>query len=127
MRIGYHNHAAEFTPMNGKMPEDIFFEKASPDVFVQLDIGHCAHAGGDPAAYIKKYGARVLSVHVKDWVAATRGDIVGEGMVKWPDVLEACAGASGLQWYVTEEESNQFKGLDGIEKDYKNFVKMLEA
>jgi sugar phosphate isomerase/epimerase len=93
MRIGYHNHAAEFTPIDGKMPEDIFFEKASPDVFVQLDIGHCAHAGGDPAAYIKKYGNRVLSVHVKDWVAATRGDIVGEGMVKWPEVLEACAGA----------------------------------
>jgi sugar phosphate isomerase/epimerase len=127
LRLGYHNHAVEFTPMDGKMPEDIFFEKASPDVFVQLDIGHCAHAGGDPAAYIKKYGSRVLSVHVKDWVAATRGDIVGEGMVKWPDVLEACAGASGLQWYVTEEESNQFKGLEGIEKDYKNFVKMLEA
>jgi sugar phosphate isomerase/epimerase len=127
LRIGYHNHATEFTAIDGKMPEDIFFDKASPDVFVQLDIGHCAHAGGDPAAYIKKFASRVLSVHVKDWVPATRGDIVGEGIVKWPEVLDACAGSSALQWYVTEEESNQFQALEGIDKDFKNFTKMLES
>jgi sugar phosphate isomerase/epimerase len=125
MRIGYHNHSAEFTPIDGKMPADIFFGKASPDVFMQLDIGHCAHAGGDPAVYMKKYGDRILSVHVKDWVEATRGDIVGEGIVKWPDVLDACATSSALQWYITEEESNQFKALEGIDKDFKNFAKMF--
>ena len=49
------------------MIEYIFFDKTSPDVFVQLDIGHCAHGGGDPVAVIKKYSDRLLSVHAKDW------------------------------------------------------------
>ncbi|MGA2541485.1 MAG: sugar phosphate isomerase/epimerase [Verrucomicrobiota bacterium] len=125
MRIGYHNHTAEFTPVDGQVPEYIFFDKASPDVFVQLDIGHCAHAGGDPVAVIKKYSNRLVSLHVKDWEPATRSDIVGEGIVKWADVLEACASSPTLQWYNIEEESGKFPGLEGIDKDYKNFTKLL--
>ena len=125
LRIGYHNHTGEFTPVDGQVPEFIFFDKASPDVFVQLDIGHCAHAGGDPVAVIKKYSNRLVSVHVKDWEPATRGDIVGEGIVKWPDVLEACASAPNLQWYTVEEESGKFPALEGIDKDFKNFTKLL--
>jgi sugar phosphate isomerase/epimerase len=125
MRIGYHNHTGEFLPVDGQIPEYIFFDKASPDVFVQLDIGHCAHGGGDPVAVIKKYAGRLLSVHVKDWVPATGSDIVGEGIVKWDEVLAACAGAPSLQWYNIEEESGKFPGLDGIDKDFKNFTKLL--
>ncbi|MGD1084213.1 MAG: sugar phosphate isomerase/epimerase [Verrucomicrobiota bacterium] len=123
MRIGYHNHVKEFQPIAGPgspMPEDIFFGKASPDVFVELDIGHCAHAGADPAAALKKYAGRVLSVHVKDWVPATGGDIIGDGIVKWPEVLDACDHNGGaVQWYIVEEESGKFDLLKGIEKDYQ--------
>jgi sugar phosphate isomerase/epimerase len=125
MRIGYHNHTGEFLPVDGRIPEYIFFDNASPDVFVQLDIGHCAHGGGDPVAVIRKYAGRLLSVHVKDWVPATGSDIVGEGIVKWDEVLAACAGAPSLQWYNIEEESGKFPGLDGIDKDFKNFTKLL--
>ncbi|HEV7926873.1 MAG TPA: sugar phosphate isomerase/epimerase, partial [Verrucomicrobiae bacterium] len=127
MRIGYHNHTAEFQKIDDRAPEFVFFDKASPDVFVQLDIGHCAHGGGDPVAVIKKYGDRLLSVHVKDWVPATGGDIVGEGIVKWPEVLAACAEAKALQWYIIEEESNMFPGLGGIEKDFVNLTKLLQS
>jgi sugar phosphate isomerase/epimerase len=125
MRIGYHNHTSEFSPVDGRIPEYIFFDKASPDVFVQLDIGHCAHGGGDPVAVIKKYAGRLVSVHVKDWDPATGGDIVGEGIVKWDEVLAACASAPSLQWYNIEEESGKFPGLDGIDKDFKNFGRLL--
>jgi sugar phosphate isomerase/epimerase len=125
MRIGYHNHTGEFTPVDGQMPEYIFFDKASPDVFMQFDIGHCAHAGGDPVAVIKKYANRIVSLHIKDWEPATRGDIVGEGIVKWPEVLAACVNCPNLQWYTIEEESGKFQGLDGIDKDFKNFSKIL--
>ncbi|MGA2555325.1 MAG: TIM barrel protein [Verrucomicrobiota bacterium] len=127
MRIGYHNHTGEFNPIDGQIPEYIFFDKAGPDVFVQLDIGHCAHGGGDPVAVIKKYSDRLVSVHVKDWVPATGGDIVGEGIVNWDDVLAACAGAPNLQWYTIEEESGKFPGLDGIDRDYENFSKLLAS
>ena len=138
MRIGYHNHVAEFTPMaDGRLAEDIFFGAASPDVFIELDIGHCAHAGVDEAA--AKAGADPgggpaeirgadSSVHIKDWVNdGSRGDIVGEGVVKWPEVLAACAApASAVKYYLIEEESGRFPQLTGIERDLKN-LKILMA
>ncbi|MGD0412700.1 MAG: sugar phosphate isomerase/epimerase [Verrucomicrobiota bacterium] len=126
LRLGYHNHTAEFTAVDGQIPEYLFFDKAGPDVFVQLDVGHCVHAGGDPIAVIKKYNSRLVSMHIKDWNPATRGDIVGEGSVKWAEVLAACASCPNLQWYNIEEEVTM-SGLGSIEKCYQNWVKILAA
>ena len=126
LRIGYHNHTSEFTAVDGQIPEYVFFDKASPDVFVQLDVGHCLHAGGDPVAVIKKYSSRLVTMHIKDWNAANRGDIVGEGDVKWKDVLDACASAPNLQWYTIEEEVSM-KGLESIDTDIKNWTKILAS
>jgi sugar phosphate isomerase/epimerase len=124
LRLGYHNHTAEFTPVDGQVPEFLFFDKASPDVFVQLDVGHCIHAGGDPVEVIKKYNSRLVSMHIKDWNAKTHGDIVGEGDVKWQDVLAACASCPNLQWYTIEEEVSM-AGLSSIEKSFNNWAKIL--
>lgn len=124
LRIGYHNHTAEFTAVDGQIPEYLFFDKAGPDVFVQLDVGHCVHAGGDPVAVIKKYSSRLVTMHIKDWNPTTRGDIVGEGSVKWADILAACATCPNLQWYTIEEEVSM-SGLTSIETDFKNWAKIL--
>jgi sugar phosphate isomerase/epimerase len=124
LRLGYHNHTAEFTAVDGQIPEYLFFDKASPDVFVQLDVGHCLHAGGDPVAVVKKYNSRLVTMHIKDWNAKTRGDIVGEGDVKWADVLDACSTCPNLQWYTIEEEVTM-SGLASVEKSFKNWVKIL--
>ncbi len=126
LRLGYHNHTAEFTAVDGQIPEYLFFDKASPDVFVQLDVGHCLHAGGDPVAVIKKYPTRLVTMHIKDWNPATRGDIVGEGSVKWNDVLAACASCPNLQWYTIEEEVSM-SGLTSIETSFKNWTKILAS
>jgi sugar phosphate isomerase/epimerase len=125
MRIGYHNHSAEFQAVEGQIPEDVLFGKASPEVFVQLDIGHCARAGADPLAYLKKFAGRVLSTHVKEYSPAKRDAVPGEGVVKWPDLLDACANVAGTEWHIIEEESGAFKGLEGIEKSYQGLMKLL--
>jgi sugar phosphate isomerase/epimerase len=124
LRLGYHNHTAEFTAVDGKIPEFLFFDKTTPDVFVQLDVGHCVHAGGDPVEVIKKYNSRLVSMHIKDWNAKTHGDIVGEGDVKWQDVLDACAPCPNLQWYTIEEEVSR-GGLTSVEKSFKNWAKIM--
>jgi sugar phosphate isomerase/epimerase len=43
MRVGYHNHHMEFTPIDGEMPWDIFYGAASPEVVMQLDIGNALY------------------------------------------------------------------------------------
>jgi sugar phosphate isomerase/epimerase len=127
LRLGYHNHTSEFTAVDGKIPEYLFFDKASPDVFVQLDVGHCVHAGGDPVEVIKKYSTRLVTMHIKDWKPTPpTGDIVGEGIVKWPDVLAACASCPNLQWYTIEEEISR-GGLTSVEKSFNNWVKILAS
>jgi hypothetical protein len=34
-------------------------------------------------------------------------------------VLKACETVGGTEWYIIEEESNAYAGLDGIEKSLK--------
>jgi len=125
MYIGYHNHTAEFTPMEGQMPWDVFMTKAGPNVFGQLDIGHCQRAGADPVAYLKKYPGRAITVHVKEFHPDRRDALVGEGKVDWPAVFAACEGEAGTQWYIIEEESRAYPGLEGIEKSLQNLKKLL--
>jgi sugar phosphate isomerase/epimerase len=125
MRVGYHNHTMEFQPVEGQPLQDFFFGKASKDVFVQLDIGHCARAGADPVAYLKKFPGRVISVHVKEYSPAKRDALVGEGAIKWPEVFDACENVAGTQWYIIEEETGAYKGLEGIERSFQNLKKLL--
>lgn len=125
MRIGYHNHTAEFRSLEGQISEDFFFGKANQEVFAQLDIGHCARAGTDPVAYLKKFAGRVISVHVKEHSAGNRAALVGEGDIKWPEVFRACETVAGTEWYIIEEESRAYKGLEGIERSIQNLKKLL--
>lgn len=125
MHAGYHNHTFEFQPLEGQLPMDVFFDKTNPDVVMQLDVGHCVHAGADPVVYLKKYAGRALTVHVKEWSATKKDAVVGEGDVKWPDVFQACETVGNTQWYIIEEETGAFQGVEGIEKSIKGLKKLL--
>ncbi len=124
MRVGYHNHSIEFQLLDGEIPWDIFFGKTNKDVVMQLDIGHCVHAGGDPVAVMKRYPGRAKTVHVKEYNANKKDALIGDGAVKWPEVLEACEGVGGTEWYIIEEESLAYPGLDGIEQSLKRLRAM---
>ena len=106
--------------MEGQTPWDVFLGKANKNVFMQLDIGHCLHGGGDPVAVLHKYAGRAITVHVKEWSPDNRAALVGEGNVKWPDVFEACESVGGTEWYIIEEESRSYEGLDGIDRSIQN-------
>src|SRR5437588_10244895 len=40
MKVGYHNHNVEFRPLDGEVPWDTFFTRASKDVVIQFDTGN---------------------------------------------------------------------------------------
>ena len=119
MRVGYHNHSIEFQPLDGQVPWDVFFGNTVKEVVMQLDIGHAVHAGGDPVAILKKYAGRAKTVHVKEFSPTKRDALIGDGEVKWPEVLAACEKVGGTEWYIIEEESNAYPGLDGIGQSLK--------
>jgi sugar phosphate isomerase/epimerase len=125
MHLGYHNRGKDFAPMNGTTLWDIFYTKASRDVFMQLDVPGCLRQGGDPGAVIRKYPGRTLTVHLHDFAPGAKGTLIGDGAVKWDDVLSACESAGGTQWYIVEEESGAHPEFTGIAQNFQRLKKLL--
>lgn len=67
--------------------ERLLHECDSPALGVNLDTGNLWLGGGDPVAFVKKFGSRIQHVHWKDMPAemqAQRGRIFGCGMATIP-------------------------------------------
>ena len=45
LNVGYHNHDAEWNPVEGKRPIEIIASNTKPSVMLQLDVGTCLEAG----------------------------------------------------------------------------------
>ena len=95
MRIFVHTHGNEFTPAGDSKPLDRMLQSAGHCFDIEADIAWVKWAGADPAAFIRHYGAKVTSLHVKDIAAPAIGrefgsfgpesfTILGEGSVDWP-------------------------------------------
>ncbi len=124
MRVGYHNHMVEFKPIDGEVPWDLFFSNTPKEVVMQIDTGNCMMGGGDPIAYIRKYPGRAITVHIKEHSATKRDAIIGEGDVKWKEFFDACEKVGGTEWYIVEEESGAYPGLEAVRRSLENLRKM---
>ncbi len=114
----YHPHGYEFVPNEGGAGTlfDLLLAKTNPKfVKLQLDTLHVAHPGQDPAALLRKYSGRFVSLHLKDLrqdkapdntgeVKDEDGRPLGQGKINWPAVLKA-AQKEGIQWYIIEDET----------------------
>jgi sugar phosphate isomerase/epimerase len=124
MRVGYHNHTAEFTPLDGETPWDIFFGSTSPDVIMQLDTGNALHVGADPVPYVERYPGRATTVHLKEHSATNEKALIGEGDVDWPRLLDLCETVGGTEWYIVEQESHAYPPLDCVARCLENLRRM---
>jgi len=125
MYVGYHNHMVEFKPLeSGEVPWDLFFQNAAKEVIMQIDTGNCLMGGGDPIAYVKRYPGRALTVHLKEHSATKRDAIIGEGDMNWKEFFAACESVGGTRWYIVEEESGAYPGLEAVTRSLQNLRKM---
>jgi len=124
MRVGYHNHAGEFDPKAGFIAWEVFAKNSSPDVILQVDIGHVARAGADPAKYMQMFPGRLKTVHVKDFRKGQPDPVVGEGEVDWPAMFKICEGAGGTEWYIIEDEAT-VGPMQRVKTDIQNLRKLL--
>lgn len=124
MRIGYHCHAGDFAPAEGKIPWVVLGENTRPEVIMQLDIANCMQGGGDYLAMLDKFATRAVSIHVKDY-GGPAGAILGEGKAQWPEVFKICESKGAIEWYIIEEESrNGPESLDVVRRCLQNLHKM---
>lgn len=107
MRVGYHNHEVEFTPVDGRVPMDVLAKNTSKDVVLQLDTGNCLQGGGDPVAWMEKNPGRTVSMHCKDWHKAPWPQCYfvnfGEGLVPWKKLFQVAERTGGIEYYLIEQ------------------------
>lgn len=124
LRIGYHCHAGDFVPAEGKIPWEVLGENTRPEVLLQLDTGNCLEGGGDYLAMLRKFASRAVTVHLKEH-GGQPGSVLGEGTVQWNEVFQICESGTTTEWYIVEEESRKGpESLDAVRRCIENLRKM---
>jgi inosose dehydratase len=111
IQTGFHNHMNTI----GQTPEavDSILDAAdSAYVKLELDTAHYAQGGGDPAAAIRKYGKRLLFLHLKDTRAASTSSgyefvELGQGRVDFPAILAALKEIHFRGWGIVELDGSR--------------------
>ena len=126
MTTGFHNHAAEWKPVDGKRPMDILASSTTKDVVLQLDVGTALEAGTDPVAWINSNPGRIRSMHCKDWSPNGGYAVVfGEGAAPWPKIFEAAESVGGIEHYLIEQEAGpEDQQLQRAEKCFANWKRL---
>ncbi len=105
IRVGYHNHAFEFDPLEGTTIWDVFLEQSGPDIDIEVDVYWMAVAGRDPVAGIERLGRRVRMLHMKDLSLepVTHDVPAGTGTLPFPGIISVGRSAD-VEWYVVEQD-----------------------
>ncbi len=124
MRLGYHNHAFEFAPLDGTTVWDVLLTALPPQVDIELDVYWAAVGGRDPVTEIAATRGRVRLLHMKDMApgAEPHDAPAGQGTLPFPEIVEAARSAR-VDWYVVEQDEpddvlddigRAFRYLDGL-------------
>ncbi len=109
MYVGYHNHQHEFkTKFDGICAFELFFGNTSPDVNMQMDIGHVVSAGEDPVYWLSKFPNRSRTIHAKETYPGPGilgQPAPGNAGVKWDEVF-AALDRNVTEWYIVESEAD---------------------
>jgi len=127
MGAGYHNHDAEWRPLEGRKPIEVIAANTPQELMLQLDVGTCVETGSDPVAWIRANPGRIRSLHLKDWSPERGYKVVfGEGAVPWPQLLDAAESVGGAEYYLIEQEESG-DPLETVRQCLLNYRKVRPA
>lgn len=129
--LGYHNHREEFQQKIDSLSAFEFFFSITPDIVMQIDIGHALAAGNrweDIIDIIKRFPGRIKSVHIKDYSRVKGYDVfIGEGDANWREIINVLDSIGGTEWYIVEQETyKQYSSIEAIKIDLHNLRKIIE-
>jgi sugar phosphate isomerase/epimerase len=130
LKVGYHNHEPEFTPLGGVRPMEIIAKNTKRSIMLQLDVGTCLKAGSDPVAWIRANPGRIRSLHLKDWSSdPSKGYKVlfGEGDAKWKQILRAAESVGGAEYLLIEQEGSRFSEMDTARRCLEAYRRVAKA
>lgn len=119
--VGFHNHAGDFTLVDGMVPYDLLIERTDASlVRMQLDTGNIAMAGRDPLDYIKRFGSRYWSFHIKDVprLGATSDTDLGKGVIDFRRLLASIDDIDRKLLFVEQETYPSGTPLESVRRGY---------
>jgi len=124
--FGYHNHNFEFRQMEGKLPYDTLLAETDPAlVTFQMDIFWVVKGGQDPLQYFEKHPGRFHTWHIKDMGNDGESCIVGNGKIKFKDLLAQSKKAGLKRIFVEQEQYSEGTPIYCVEQSYKYIQKHL--
>jgi len=130
LKVGYHNHDAEWKTVEGKRPIEILAANTKPEVMLQLDVGTCLEAGADPVAWIQANPGRIHSIHCKDWSPDPNigyKTLFGEGKADWKGIFHAAENGGGVEYYLIEQEGSRYPELETARRCLETFRKTRQT
>ncbi len=86
--LGFHNHAAEFLPVDGVPAFGRFLAETDRElVQLELDCYWVTKAGHDPVAWLLRNPGRVPALHIKDMAMGGGFADVGAGTIDWTRIF----------------------------------------
>jgi sugar phosphate isomerase/epimerase len=125
--IGFHNHASDFVAVGGDVTYDVLAARIDPSVVrLQLDTGNLAMAGRDPIEYMKRFGERYWSFHIKDVprLRAESDTELGKGIIDFRTLLRSIDRIDEKHLFV-EQETYPGAPLESIQRDF-SYLSQLE-
>ena len=122
-RLAYHNHAMEFSRLDGEHVYDIIRAKA-PSLSFELDVYWAQYGGMSPERSIGDLGSKLISLHLKDFgVAAKHGEPpfmaeVGQGNLDFRRLV-AAAERVGCEWFIVEQDVTPGDPFDSLERSFR--------
>ncbi len=130
MYVGYHNHEVEFRRFDGETGWEIFARATRPEVILQMDVGNAMHGGvtmDQVLDYIRRFPGRTKTIHLKEYSSKDPKALLGEGEVRWAELLSTCMKVGGTEWFIVEQESYKYPPLKSVEICLNNLRAILET
>jgi sugar phosphate isomerase/epimerase len=117
LHAGYHNHDAEWKPIDGQKPLEVIAADTDKSIMLQLDVGTCLETGNDPVAWIKSNPGRIRSLHLKEWSPQKGYRVLfGEGVAPWKEIFAAAESKGGVEYYLIEQEGSDYPEMETADR-----------
>jgi sugar phosphate isomerase/epimerase len=125
MRVGYHNHFADFNRIDGEYWWNRFADQTTKDVVLQLDTGNASELTGVSLVdLVRRNAGRTVTMHVKPYSKKNPDAYLGADELDWPGIMAAAESAGGLEWYIIEYEREGVPPLESLKANLDAFKKL---
>ncbi len=120
LKLGYHNHAFEFTSIEGETMYDYMLRNTDASkVFFQMDVFWVVEGGKNPVDYFSAYPGRFRQLHLKD-----EKELGKSGKVDFKSILRARE-VAGVGELMVEVEKYSLEPIESVRVSLEYLNKIL--